>query len=33
MPRRLAAIMYTDVVGFTASAQANEADALARLRE
>jgi len=31
--RRLAAIMYTDVVGFTASAQANEADALARLRE
>ena len=25
--------MYTDVVGFTASAQANEADALARLRE
>ena len=33
MPRRLAAIMYTDVVGFTASAQANEAAALARLRE
>ena len=33
MPRRLAAIMYTDVVGFTASAQANEAEALARLRE
>ena len=33
MPRRLAAIMFTDVVGFTASAQANEADALARLRE
>ncbi|HYB77722.1 MAG TPA: adenylate/guanylate cyclase domain-containing protein, partial [Thermoplasmata archaeon] len=33
MTRRLAAIMYTDVVGFTASAQANEADALARLRE
>jgi len=33
MPRRLAAIMYTDLVGFTASAQANEADALARLRE
>ena len=33
MTRRLAAIMYTDVVGFTASAQANESDALARLRE
>ena len=33
LSRRLAAIMYTDVVGFTASAQANEADALARLRE
>jgi adenylate cyclase len=33
MSRRLAAIMITDVVGFTASAQANEADALARLRE
>jgi len=33
MARRLAAIMYTDVVGFTASAQANEAGALARLRE
>jgi class 3 adenylate cyclase/TolB-like protein len=33
MSRRLVAIMITDVVGFTASAQANEADALARLRE
>jgi len=33
MARRLAAIMFTDVVSFTASAQANEADALARLRE
>jgi len=33
MARRLAAIMYTDVVGFTASAQANESDALVRLRE
>jgi adenylate cyclase len=33
LSRRLAAIMITDVVGFTASAQANEADALARLRE
>ena len=33
MPRRLAAIMFTDVVGFTASAQADEAGALSRLRE
>jgi adenylate cyclase len=33
MTRRLAAIMFTDVVGFTASAQADEATALARLRE
>jgi TolB-like protein/class 3 adenylate cyclase len=33
MARRLAAIMYTDVVGFTASAQADEAAALSRLRE
>jgi adenylate cyclase len=31
--RRLAAIMFTDLVGFTASAQADEATALARLRE
>ena len=33
MARRLAAIMYTDLVGYTASAQANEAAALARLQE
>ncbi|MCI4344628.1 MAG: adenylate/guanylate cyclase domain-containing protein [Thermoplasmata archaeon] len=32
-PRRLAAIMFTDVVGFTASAQADEAGALRRLEE
>jgi adenylate cyclase len=31
--RRLAAIMFTDMVGFTASAQADEATALTRLRE
>jgi len=33
MARRLAAIMFTDVVGFTASAQADEASSLARLKE
>ncbi len=33
MARRLAAIMYTDLVGYTASAQADEAAALSRLRE
>jgi len=33
MTRRLAAIMFTDVVGFTASAQKDEAASLARLRE
>jgi len=33
MARRLAAIMFTDLVGFTASAQANEAAALARVEE
>ena len=33
MPRRLAAIMFTDMVGFTASAQAHEASALKLLRE
>jgi adenylate cyclase len=33
MARRLAAIMFTDVAGFTASAQADEAVALSRLRE
>ncbi len=33
MTRRLAAIMFTDLVGFTASAQVNEADALARVEE
>jgi adenylate cyclase len=31
--RRLAAIMFTDMVGFTADAQADEQGALARLRE
>jgi adenylate cyclase len=31
--RRLAAIMFTDIVGFTASAQSNEADALRTLGE
>jgi adenylate cyclase len=31
--RRLAAIMFTDVVGFTASTQADEAGTLARLQE
>lgn len=31
--RRLAAILFTDVVGFTAAAQADESSALARLRE
>ena len=33
MARRLAAIMFTDLVGFTASAQANEAAALACVEE
>jgi TolB-like protein/tetratricopeptide (TPR) repeat protein len=33
MVRRLAAIMFTDLVGFTASAQADEATALARIQE
>ena len=33
MTRRLAAIMFTDLVGFTASAQADEAAALARVQE
>jgi len=33
MPRRLAAIMFTDMVGFTASAQTDEASALKLLRE
>jgi len=33
MTRRLAAIMFTDVVGYTASAQADEASTLARLKE
>jgi len=33
MGRRLAAVVFTDVVGFTASAQADEAATLARLRE
>jgi adenylate cyclase len=33
MTRRLAAIMFTDVVGFTASAQSDEAAALARVQE
>jgi len=33
MARRLAAIMFTDLVGYTASAQANEAAALARVQE
>ena len=33
MARRLAAIMFTDLVGFTASAQADEAAALARVDE
>jgi len=33
MARRLAAIMFTDIVGFTASAQADEAGALGLLRE
>ena len=33
MARRLAAIMFTDVVGYTASAQADEASTLARLQE
>ena len=33
MPRRLAAIMFTDLAGFTALAQADEAAALARVEE
>jgi class 3 adenylate cyclase len=33
MARRLAAIMFTDLVGFTASAQADEAVALGRVQE
>jgi len=33
MARRLAAIMFSDLVGFTASAQSNERAALARLQE